>query len=160
MRNENSPGCPLAGRVVLITGSTSGIGMGMAEAFAEGGAAVMLHGLGDQDEISALRDRLAATHGVKVAFCDADARDGEAMETLVKATIAQLGGLDILINNAGVQHVSPIEDFAPDRWRAIQACRSCVSGAGGGFYNWPRRMDWWHRHSSRPTLRRNMPKLG
>lgn len=120
MSNGNFFSSPLAGRVALISGSTSGIGLGMAEAFAQSGAAVMLHGLGDLDEIHALRDRIAATYGVAVAFHAADARDGAAMERLVKTTIEQLGGLDILINNAGVQYVSPIEDFAPDRWRAIQ----------------------------------------
>lgn len=110
----------LAGRVALVTGSTSGIGLGMAEAFAQAGASVMLHGLGDPTEIEILREAMAKTHNVGVAFHEADARDGAAMQKLVAATVAKFGGIDILINNAGVQHVARIEDFPADRWHAIQ----------------------------------------
>lgn len=120
MTEADAPTLALSGRVALVTGSTSGIGLGMAEALANAGAAVMLHGLGDRNEIETLRARIAATSNRPVRFFDADARKGDEMENLVHATIKQMGGLDILINNAGVQHVAPIEEFPPDRWQAIQ----------------------------------------
>ncbi|MEJ6603549.1 MAG: 3-hydroxybutyrate dehydrogenase [Opitutaceae bacterium] len=107
-------------RVVLITGSTSGIGLGMAHAFAREGAHVMLHGLGDPAEIEQQQLSLAETYGVTVGYHSADARVATEMTELVAATEVQLGSLDILINNAGVQFVSPVEDFPEERWTQIQ----------------------------------------
>jgi len=107
-------------RVVLITGSTSGIGLGMARAFAQAGAHIMLHGLGDPGDIERLRVGLVETYGVTVGYHSADARVAAEMAALVSATEAQLGSLDILINNAGVQFVSPVEDFPEERWTQIQ----------------------------------------
>jgi 3-hydroxybutyrate dehydrogenase len=111
----------LKNRVALITGSTSGIGWGMAQAFAKEGTNVMLHGLGDLAEIERLRKDMAETYGVTVCFHAADARDGDQMAKLVEATEATLGSVDVLINNAGVQFVSPVEDFPVERWAEIQA---------------------------------------
>jgi 3-hydroxybutyrate dehydrogenase len=108
-------------RAALVTGSTSGIGLGLATAFAREGANVMLHGLGATDAIEALRASLEQTHGVKVRASDADVTRPDAAARLVRETEEAFGSLDILVNNAGVQFVSPVEEFPDERWNAIQA---------------------------------------
>jgi 3-hydroxybutyrate dehydrogenase len=112
---------PLQHRAALVTGSTSGIGLGLAAAFAREGANVMLHGLGATDAIEALRASLEQTHGVKVRASDADVTRPDAAARLVRETEEAFGSLDILVNNAGVQFVSPVEEFPDERWNAIQA---------------------------------------
>jgi len=107
-------------KVALVTGSTSGIGWGIANALAQQGAAVMLHGLGDPAEVGRLRTDLAKRTGVQVAVHQADLSRAEEVTRLVRDTEAALGGIDILVNNAGIQFVSPVEDFPPERWMAIQ----------------------------------------
>lgn len=110
----------LKGKTALITGSTSGIGLGIAQALARQGAAIMLHGLGDPTEIERLRAQLAAETGVAVRAHDADlSRAGEPAR-LVADTERAFGAVDILVNNAGIQFVSAIEDFPPERWSEIQ----------------------------------------
>jgi 3-hydroxybutyrate dehydrogenase len=110
----------LKNKIALVTGSTSGIGLGMARALAHAGAHVMLHGLGERAEIEKIRAELAQESGVNVRHSDIDlGRPAEAAR-LVTDTEAAFGGIDILINNAGVQFVSPIEDFPPERWQALQ----------------------------------------
>jgi 3-hydroxybutyrate dehydrogenase len=111
----------LAGKRALVTGSTSGIGLAVARAFAARGAAVMLNGLGDPEEINATVQTLADEAGVQVAFHGADLRDPTQIEALVRAADTELGGIDILVNNAGVQFTAPIEEFPPERWDAILA---------------------------------------
>jgi 3-hydroxybutyrate dehydrogenase len=111
---------PLKNKVALITGSTSGIGLGIARALASAGCQVMMHGLGDPAEIEALRKKLADDTGVRVGSNDADLRDPAGVARLVAATEKQLGPVEILINNAGIQFVSPVEDFPPERWQEIQ----------------------------------------
>jgi 3-hydroxybutyrate dehydrogenase len=108
-------------RAALVTGSTSGIGLGLATAFAREGANVMIHGLGTADAIEALRASLEQTHGVKVRASGADVSLSDAGARLVRETEEAFGSLDILVNNAGVQFVSPVEDFPDERWSAIQA---------------------------------------
>lgn len=127
----------LKGKTALITGSTSGIGLGIAQALAREGVDVMLHGLGDPAEIERLRAALAAETGVTVRVHDADlARPGEAAR-LVADTEQAFGAVDILVNNAGIQFVSAVEEFPPERWAAIhdivlgasfQAIRGVVPG--------------------------------
>jgi 3-hydroxybutyrate dehydrogenase len=107
----------LKGRVAAITGSTSGIGLELAEAFAAAGADVALNGFGDPAPALA---RVGA-HGTKVAFHAADLSAGSDADAWVKAVEADFGRLDILINNAGIQHVGPIESFPPEKWDAILA---------------------------------------
>jgi 3-hydroxybutyrate dehydrogenase len=109
----------LAGRVALVTGSTSGIGLGLAREFARHGAHVMLHGLGDDAERARLRAELEST-GVRIEVDVTDLRDPEGAGRLVARTEETLGALDVLVNNAGIQHVAPIEDFPPQKWSAIQ----------------------------------------
>ncbi len=111
----------LKGKTALVTGSTSGIGLGIAKALAGAGASVMLNGFGDPAEIEKLRSTLAAEHGVKVAFNPADLSKASEVAALIAATEAELGGIDILVNNAGIQYVAPIEDFPPERWDAVIA---------------------------------------
>ncbi len=112
---------PLAGRVAIVTGSTSGIGLGIARALAGAGADVVLNGLGDPDEIEGTRAGLANTSGVRVSYDGANLLDGSDAAALVTRTMRDFGKVDILVNNAGIQHVSPIEDFPVDKWNAIQA---------------------------------------
>jgi 3-hydroxybutyrate dehydrogenase len=111
----------LDGRVAIVTGSTSGIGLGIARALAEAGADVVLNGLGDPAAIEATRAQLAAAAGVRVTYHGANLLDGSDAAALVSDTAADFGKVDILVNNAGIQHVSPIEDFPIDKWNALQA---------------------------------------
>ena len=111
----------LSGKVALVTGSTSGIGLGIAQALADAGAAVMLNGFGDADEIEGHRADLEERSGVKAGFDDADLTDPGAIAALVEATRKTLGPVDILVNNAGMQHVAPIAEFPPEKWDQIIA---------------------------------------
>ncbi len=111
----------LKGKVALVTGSTSGIGLGIATALAAAGSDIMLNGFGDTAAIEAIRAGLAAEHGVRVLHDGADVSSGKPIAAMVARTQAELGGLDILVNNAGIQHVAPVADFPEDRWDAIIA---------------------------------------
>ena len=111
----------LSGQVALITGSTSGIGAAMAEALAENGCHVVLNGLGDAAEIEALRAKIAADHGVEVRYHGANMLKRDEIADMVAFTEREFGRLDILLSNAGIQHVSPVEDFPTEKWDAIIA---------------------------------------
>jgi 3-hydroxybutyrate dehydrogenase len=111
----------LHGKVALITGSTSGIGQGIARALAAAGADVMLNGFGDSSQIESLRAAMAAEHGVRVGYSGADISRPDQIVAMVAETEAMFGALDILVNNAGIQFVADIEDFPPERWDAIVA---------------------------------------
>ncbi|HYC35307.1 MAG TPA: 3-hydroxybutyrate dehydrogenase [Usitatibacter sp.] len=106
----------LAGRSALVTGSTSGIGRAIAEAFAREGANVMLNGFGDAAQIEALRAGLEKSHGVKARYHGADMSKPAQVAELVAAAERELGAIDILVNNAGVQHVAPVDEFPLDKW--------------------------------------------
>ena len=112
---------PLAGKVALVTGSTSGIGLGIARALAAEGAALMLNGFGDAAAIEALRADLSAAHGVAASYDGADLMDPAQVSGLVQRTVALRGGLDILVNNAGIQYTAEIRDFPRERWDAVIA---------------------------------------
>jgi len=103
---------------VLITGSTSGIGLGMADAFARSGANVMMNGLGSAKDNGAAIDQIKA-HGGEVYFSGANLLKPAQITKLISTTEKKLGSIDILINNAGMQFVSPIEDFPTERWDMI-----------------------------------------
>jgi 3-hydroxybutyrate dehydrogenase len=112
---------PLEGRAAIVTGSTSGIGLGIAQALAEAGAAVMLNGLGDAAEIEMLRALLAENNDVDVAYNGADMSRPEAIRAMAREAVERFGEVDIVVNNAGIQHVSPIESFPTDKWDLIIA---------------------------------------
>jgi 3-hydroxybutyrate dehydrogenase len=110
----------LKGRNAVITGSTSGIGLGIAHAFAEAGANVVLNGLGSAlDNAVVVAD--VERHGTKVRFGEANMMKADEITAMLAKAEADMGGIDILVNNAGIQHVSPIEDFAPGKWDAVIA---------------------------------------
>ncbi len=111
----------LEGKRAIVTGSTSGIGLGIAEALSAAGANVMLNGFGDPSEIERIRSRLAAEHGVEIDYHGADMSKPDEITALAGAAKSRFGGVDIVINNAGIQHVSPIEDFPIAKWDAIIA---------------------------------------
>ncbi|CAB3820647.1 3-hydroxybutyrate dehydrogenase [Achromobacter deleyi] len=111
----------LKGKVAVVTGSTSGIGLGIATALAQQGADIVLNGFGDAAEIEKLRAALAAQHGVKVLYDGADLSKGDAVRGLIDNAVRQAGRIDILVNNAGIQHTALIEDFPADKWDAILA---------------------------------------
>jgi 3-hydroxybutyrate dehydrogenase len=111
----------LKGKSAIVTGSTSGIGKGIAEALAASGAHVMLNGFGDAGEIERQRAALAASAKVEVAYHPADMSRPSDIRDMVAAAQKKLGGVDILVNNAGIQFVAPIEQFPDDKWDAIIA---------------------------------------
>lgn len=111
----------LRGKVALVTGSTSGIGLGIARALAQEGADLVLNGFGDPAEIARLRDALAAGHGIRAVHDGADLSDPDQVAALVGRARDSMGGLDILVNNAGIQHTAPIEAFPRERWDAVIA---------------------------------------
>jgi 3-hydroxybutyrate dehydrogenase len=111
----------LKGKVALVTGSTSGIGLGIARALAAEGAGIMLNGFGDAGEIEKLRGDLAKEFSVKVAYDGADLSKPAQVAAIVAKTHAELGSLDILVNNAGIQFVAPVEEFPEAKWEAILA---------------------------------------
>ena len=111
----------LKGKTAIVTGSTSGIGLGIARALAEAGANIVLNGLGDMDEIKRTRDTLQEASGVTVAFDGANLMDPADTSAMVERTERMFGRVDILVNNAGIQHVSPIEEFPAAKWDAIIA---------------------------------------
>lgn len=106
------------GKTALITGSTSGIGLGIAKGFAKAGVNIMMNGLGDKAAIDAARTDLEKM-GVTVAYSPADMTEPDQIAAMVAETVKQFGSIDILVNNAGIQHVSAIEDFPPEKWDAI-----------------------------------------
>ncbi len=111
----------LQGKTAIVTGSTSGIGRGIAAALAAQGCNVMLNGFGDAAEIADLRRQLADAHKVKVGYSAADMAKPAEIRAMVAASVAELGGADILINNAGIQHVAKVVDFPEKRWDAVIA---------------------------------------
>ncbi len=109
----------LAGKVSLVTGSTSGIGLGIARALAAAGSAVVLNGLGIPAEIVKTREQIEAEFGVEVSYSAADMTSREAIAEMIATAVASHGRLDILVNNAGIQHVAPLEQFPVEKWDAI-----------------------------------------
>ena len=117
----------LKGKTALVTGSTSGIGLGIANRLAAEGANIVLNGFGAAAEIERLRARLAAQHGVTAIYDDADMTRPAAIAGMIGKAISQFGAVDILVNNAGIQHVAPVDEFPLDKWDAIIAINLSAS---------------------------------
>ena len=109
------------GKTALVTGSTSGIGLGIATRLAADGANIVLNGFGDAAQIEALRKDLAAKNGVQVVYDGADMTKPDAVAAMMKKAIDRFGAVDILVNNAGVQHVAPVDEFPVEKWDLIIA---------------------------------------
>jgi 3-hydroxybutyrate dehydrogenase len=109
----------LKNKTAIVTGSTSGIGLGIARSLGAAGANLMLNGFGDAAQIEALRAGLAKEFGVKVGFSGADISKPEQIRAMVEQATKELGSVDILVNNAGIQHTAPVDEFPEDRWDAV-----------------------------------------
>ena len=112
---------PLEGRVSLITGSTSGIGLGIARALAAAGSAVMLNGIGKPEDIAETQAKIVSEFGVKVRDSPADMSKAAPIADMMALALDTFGRLDVLVNNAGIQHVAPLEQFPVEKWDAILA---------------------------------------
>ncbi|MDA5194282.1 3-hydroxybutyrate dehydrogenase [Govanella unica] len=111
----------LDGKTAIITGSTSGIGLGIAHAFAKAGANIVINGFGDADAIEKIRSSLAAEHGVHVTYSAANMLKGDEIIAMIREAEQTYGAVDIVVNNAGIQYVAAIEDFPPEKWESIIA---------------------------------------
>src|SRR3954447_14460265 len=109
----------LRGKVAVVTGSTSGIGLGIAEALAAAGADILLNGLGADGANESLRAQLADRYHVRVALSGADVSRMSGVQTMIEQAARELGGTDVLVNNAGIQHTAAVADFPPERWDAV-----------------------------------------
>ncbi len=120
---QRDPAAPasLAGKVSLVTGSTSGIGLGIARALAAAGSAVVLNGFGSPQEIGATASGMQRAFGVEVRYSGTDMSKPDAIRDMIAEALAGFGRLDIVVNNAGIQHVAPIQDFPDDKWQSILA---------------------------------------
>src|SRR4051812_12296681 len=120
--DQASQGIPmLKDKVAIITGSTSGIGLGIARELARLGADLVLNGFGDANEIETIRKGIEGDHGVRVIYDGADMSKADAVRGLITATIEKFGRLDVLVNNAGIQFTAPVDEFPAAKWDAILA---------------------------------------
>ena len=117
----------LKGKVAVVTGSTSGIGLGIAQAFAAEGCSILLNGFGEAAAIEAIKREIAQKNGVKVAYSSADMSKPETIRDMIHQAENELGAADILVNNAGIQHVAPVDQFPDDKWNAIIAINLSAS---------------------------------
>jgi 3-hydroxybutyrate dehydrogenase len=112
---------PLEGKVSLITGSTSGIGLGIARALAAAGSTVVLNGFGKPEDIAETQARIVSEFGVKARYSPADMSKSQPIAEMIAVTLENFGRLDVLVNNAGIQYVAPLEKFPAEKWDAILA---------------------------------------
>ncbi len=112
-------GRALVGKVSLVTGSTSGIGLGIARALAAAGSHIVLNGLGRPEEVAAAQASIAADFKVRVSYSPADMSKPQAIAEMIDATLRSSGRIDVLVNNAGIQHVAPLQDFPVEKWDAV-----------------------------------------
>ncbi|POR50809.1 3-hydroxybutyrate dehydrogenase [Bosea psychrotolerans] len=119
--HEAPVSCALVGKVAVVTGSTSGIGLGVARALAKAGARLVINGLGEAKEIDKTRRRLAEQFRVDVRYDNSNLMESAGVARLIDGAVNAFGQVDILVNNAGIQHVAPVEEFPGDKWDAILA---------------------------------------
>jgi 3-hydroxybutyrate dehydrogenase len=117
----------LKGKTAVITGSTSGIGLGIARALARDGANIVINGFGEAAEIEKERSGLEREFGVKALYSPADMTKPDEIAAMIKTAETSFGAVDVLVNNAGIQHVAPIEEFPIDKWNAIIAINLSAS---------------------------------
>ena len=115
------------GKTALVTGTTSGIGLGIARALASGGANLILNGFGDAAEIERLRAELSERFNVTVRYDGADMSKAAAIEDMMQKALSEFGAIDLLVNNAGIQHVAAVDEFPPGKWDAILAINLSAS---------------------------------
>jgi 3-hydroxybutyrate dehydrogenase len=108
----------LKGKVAVVTGSTSGIGLGIARVLGAAGADLMINGFGEAADIEKLRKEIASTYGIRVAYSSADLSKPAEVTKLIEQATRELGRVDVLVNNAGIQHVAPIHEFPIEKWDA------------------------------------------
>jgi len=165
-------GQTLAGKLSLITGSTSGIGLGIARALAAAGSDVVLNGFGKPEEVAQVQAKIATDFNVGVTYSSADVSKPLAIREMIEKTLQSFGRLDILVNNAGIQHVAPLQVFPPEKWDAILAINlssafhttrlalpAMLKSKWGRIINVRRRTRWWPRRSNQPTSPRSTPFL-
>jgi 3-hydroxybutyrate dehydrogenase len=111
----------LSSKAAVVTGSTSGIGLAIAKAFAKEGAHVLINGFGKADDIEAIRRSIESDFGVKAVYSPADMSKPDEIAGMIRQAEGAFGAVDVLVNNAGIQHVAPIGDFPPEKWDAIIA---------------------------------------
>lgn len=111
----------LSGKSAIVTGSTSGIGLGIARGLAASGVNIVLNGFGDANEIELIRSEIADSHQVRVLYSAANMADGNDIAAMMAQAEQEFGGIDILVNNAGIQYVAPLEEFPVEKWDAIVA---------------------------------------
>jgi 3-hydroxybutyrate dehydrogenase len=111
----------LSSKTALVTGSTSGIGLGIAHALAAQGANIVMNGFGDAAAIDQLQKDIAQQYGVRTTYSGADMSKAIEIEQMMREAAKEMGGIDIVVNNAGIQHVAIVEDFPVDRWDAVIA---------------------------------------
>ena len=117
---------PLAGRVSLVTGSTSGIGLGIACALAAAGSEIILNGFGSPENIAEAQAQIASEFNVRVLYSPTDMSKPVSIRKMIETTLESFGRLDVLVNNAGIQHVAPLQEFPPEKWDAILAINPIV----------------------------------
>jgi 3-hydroxybutyrate dehydrogenase len=120
-KSNHSTAHSLKGKVALVTGSTSGIGLGIAKALAQAGCSIVLNGFGKPNEIAQTQAKLGTDFGGRVAYSAADMSSPASISEMIETSLATFGSLDILVNNAGIQHVAPLQDFPVAKWDAILA---------------------------------------
>src|SRR5262245_22729248 len=151
------------GKVSLVTGSTGGSGLGFARARAAAGSRIVLNGFGKTDEVARVQAELAAEFNVDVSYSGADMSKPAAIREMIEQTLDAAGRLDVLVNNAGIQHVAPLQDFPPEKWDAILAINlssafhtmrlarpSMLRNKWAASSMSPPRTGWSPRRSSRP----------
>jgi NAD(P)-dependent dehydrogenase (short-subunit alcohol dehydrogenase family) len=163
----------LHGKVSLVTGSTSGIGLGIARALAEAGSRIVLNGPGSPAQVAEVRASFAKDFGVPASYSAADMTEPDAISRMIADMVEEHGRLDILVNNAGIQHVAPIHSSPPKNGtRSLRSTfprrstasrrpsRRCGAMGSGGSSTSHRRMVWSARRSRQPTLPRSTASSG